>query len=173
MKCVNKGSRMNTRIYFLIVVMAIMTPTGLYAQEKQTVGWIEKVHIVPGAMTLDAKLDTGADVSSINAIDISQFERDGQKWVKFTVVDKKGNKVTLERKLKGVAEIKRRQGPPQKRFVVSLGLCIGNHYADTDVNLVDRSHFKYALLIGRSFMAGRLLPDPSVEYTTEPSCQEK
>ncbi|MDQ1240350.1 MAG: hypothetical protein QG577_2536 [Thermodesulfobacteriota bacterium] len=164
---------MNIGIHLLICAMLILVPVGLLGQDKQSVGWIEKAIIVPSNMVLDAKLDTGADTSSINAVDINKFDRDGETWVRFTVVDKTGKKVTLERKLLGVAEIKRHQGPPQKRLVVSLGICIGGHYAETDVNLVDRNRFKYPLLIGRRFMAGRLVPDPSVEYSAEPSCKEQ
>lgn len=164
---------MNIWIYFLTGVMAILAPFDLYGQDKQSVGWIEKAIIVPSNMLLDAKLDTGADTSSINAVDISKFDREGETWVRFTVVDNTGNKVTLERKVIGEAEIKRHQGPPQKRLVVRLGICVGKHFAETDVNLIDRSRFKYPLLIGRRFMAGRLLPDPSVEYSVEPSCNEQ
>ncbi len=136
-------------------------------------GWIEKALIFPGALVFDAKLDTGAAVSSINAVDIDQFDRDGEAWVRFSAVDKTGKKFTFERKLVGMAEIKRHKGPPQKRPVVKLGICVGNHYAETDVNLIDRSRFQYPLLVGRSFMAGRLLPDPSLEYAVEPGCQER
>jgi len=164
---------MNIRRYFLIVVMAIITPAGLYAQEKQTVGWIEKARITPGDITLDAKLDTGADNSSVNALDINKFERDGKTWVRFTIADKKGQKVTLDRELVGVTKVKRHGCPSQERYVVNLGICIGNHYSETEVGLVDRRILKYPLLIGRSFMTGRLVPDPSAEYTTKPACQEK
>jgi hypothetical protein len=164
---------MNIRAYFPIVLMAIMIPAGLYAEEKQIVGWIERARITPGDITLDAKLDTGADSCSVNALDIEKFERDGRTWVKFTIADKKGQKVTLERELAGVTKVKRHGCPSQERYVVNLGLCIGNHYAETEVGLVDRRILKYPLLIGRSFMAGRLIPDPSVEYTTDPGCQEK
>ena len=168
-----KECRMNTSIYFLISLIAILAPVDLYGQDKQSVGWIEKAIIFPSNMKLDAKLDTGAEITSINAVDIDKFDRDGETWVRFTVVDKSGKRVTLERKLLGVAEIKRHQGPPQKRPVVSLGICVGKQYAEVEVNLIDRSRFKYPLLIGRNFMAGRLLPDPSVEYTVEPSCNEQ
>jgi hypothetical protein len=163
---------MNIGIYFLIAVTAILAPVDLYGQDKQSVGWIEKALVLPVNIVLDAKLDTGADTSSVNAVDINKFDRDGETWVRFTIVGKTGEKVTVERKLVGVAEIKRHQGPAQKRLVVSLGICVGRHYAETEVNLIDRSRFKYPLLLGRRFMAGRLLPDPSVEYTVEPSCKE-
>jgi len=159
--------------YVMIGLLLIIAPVCVYGQDKQTVGWIEKALIFPGGLPFDAKLDTGAATTSINAVDIEKFDQDGQEWVRFSAVDKSGKKFTFERKLLGVAEIKRHQGPPQRRFVVKMGICVGNHYAETDVNLIDRSRFKYPLLIGRSFMAGRLIPDPSVEYTVEPECREK
>lgn len=157
----------------MIGLLLIIAPAYVYGQDKQTVGWIEKALIYPGGLAFDAKLDTGAATTSINAVDIEKFNQDGQEWVRFTAVDKSGKRFPFERKLLGVAEIKRHQGPPQRRFVVKMGICIGNHYAETEVNLIDRSRFKYPLLIGRSFMAGRLIPDPSAEYTVEPECREK
>jgi hypothetical protein len=157
----------------MIALLLIMAPMSVYGQDKQTVGWIEKALIYPGGVPFDAKLDTGAATTSINAVDIEKFDQNGQEWVRFNAVDKSGKRFPFERKLLGVAEIKRHQGPPQRRYVVKMGICVGNHYADTDVNLIDRSRFKYPLLIGRSFMAGRLIPDPSAEYTVEPECREK
>ncbi|MDR3603278.1 MAG: ATP-dependent zinc protease [Desulfomonilaceae bacterium] len=164
---------MKISICLLIFLTAMIAPGNLYAQEKQTVGWIEKAHITPGDITLDAKLDTGADSCSVNALDIKEFERDGRTWVRFTIADKKGQKVTLEREMVGVKKVKRHGCPNQERYVVNLGICIGNYYSEIEVGLVDRRVLKYPLLIGRNFMAGRLIPDPSVEYTTKPACQEK
>lgn len=164
---------MKISICCLILLTAMIAPGNLYAQEKQTVGWIEKAHITPGDITLDAKLDTGADGTSVNAVDINKFERDGKTWARFTIDDKKGHKVTLEREIVGHKTIVRHGCPNQERYVVILGLCLGNHYLEEKVGLVDRHILKYPLLIGRSFMAGRLIPDPSVEYTTKPTCQEK
>ena len=54
-----------------------------------------------------------------------------------------------------------------------MGICIGNYYSEAEVNLVDRSRFKYPLLIGRSFMGDRLLIDPSAQFTLEPGCGEQ
>lgn len=165
---------MKIRTCLWFVLLTIMLTTGLlWAQDKQTVGWIEKAHITPGDITLDAKLDTGADGTSVNALDITKFERDGKTWVKFTIADKNGPKATLERELVGVKTIVRHGCPNQERYVVKLGICVANHYVEEKVGLVDRHILKYPLLIGRSFMSGRLIPDPSVEYTTTPGCQEK
>ena len=93
---------MKIRTYLWLVLLTTIMPAGLlYAQEKQTVGWIEKAHITPGDITLDAKLDTGADGTSVNAVDIDKFEHDGKAWARFTIDDKKGHKVTLEREIVG------------------------------------------------------------------------
>ncbi len=103
---------MKISICCLILLTAMIAPGNLYAQEKQTVGWIEKAHITPGDITLDAKLDTGADGTSVNAVDINKFERDGKTWARFTIDDKKGHKVTLEREIVGVIKRSSAMGAP-------------------------------------------------------------
>ena len=40
------------------------------------------------------------------------------------------------------------------------------------MNLVDRSGFQYRMLIGRKFMEGAVIIDPSAKYTVEPECKE-
>jgi hypothetical protein len=168
-----RGVKVNFRTLSMIVMISLVTPGTLFAQEKQTVGWVERARITPGDIVLEAKLDTGADGCSINALDIQELERDNRTWVKFTIADKKGSKVTMERELAGVAKVKRHGCPSQERYLVKLGICIGDRYAEMEVGLVDRRILKYPLLIGRNFMAGRLIPDPSIEYTVEPACREK
>ena len=38
--------------------------------------------------SFDARVDTGATTSSLNAVDIKEFERNGKNWVKFHLDDK-------------------------------------------------------------------------------------
>jgi hypothetical protein len=141
------------------------------AEEKQIVGWVEKVRIFPGNLVLDAKVDTGADNSSVHAFDIAEFERDGQRWVRFRL-STEGKKEYCERQLIRTAKIKRHGAPRLERHVVVLGICLGTFYKEAEVNLVDRSRFKYPLLIGRSFMENHLIVDPGRTYLTEPDCRE-
>ncbi len=110
--------------YVMTGLLLIMAPACVYGQDKQTVGWIEKALIYPGGVPFDAKLDTGAATSSINAVDIEKFDQDGQEWVRFCAVDKSGKKFTFERKLLGVAEIKAAPGASSKTFCGQNGhLC--------------------------------------------------
>jgi hypothetical protein len=149
-----------------VVVFALT----VLADDRQVVGLLERVRITPGNLVIVAKLDTGADHSSLHAVDIVRFERAGEKRVRFTVVNHEGQKVTLERKVFRESRIKKHDRLGPRRPVVKMGLCLGNVYGQGIVNLVDRSRFRCRMIIGRSFMGDRLLVDPSKKFTVEPTC---
>ncbi len=142
------------------------------ADAKPVVGWIEDVFVHPGDILIRAKLDTGADVSSLHGLDIEEFDRKGERWVRFTLMDDGGKKVPMERKVVRDITITRHRGRQEKRVVVHLGICLGTLYRTVEVNLVDRTGLKYPMLVGRSFMADALLIDPSRELTTRPHCED-
>jgi hypothetical protein len=143
-----------------------------FGDSAQVVGWVERACIQPGHLVLPAKVDTGAVSCSLHAPDLVEFDKDGQKWVKFTIVDGNGKKAVMERKVVGVRRIKRHYGKFQNRPVIRLAISVGNVHKNADVNLVDRTGFEYPLLIGRNFMDGKLIVNPSATYTVEPSCAE-
>jgi len=133
-------------------------------------GWIERARLAPGAIELDAKLDTGARTSSLHAVNPRQFERDGKSWVAFDVVGNDGRSVRFERPVVRMAHIKSALGTDEARPTVTLGICIGSVYRITEVNLVDRSSLSKPLLIGRRFLKGRLRVDLAHRYLLEPAC---
>jgi len=143
------------------------------AMDKQIVGWVERVGLQPGNVLLEAKLDSGAEYCSLDATNITKFTRDGQAWVRFQVNDHHGKTITMERPLLRQATIKRHFSKSQTRPVIRLRVCIGDVSEETEVNLVDRTGFVYPLLIGRKFMEGRLIIDPAVKHTVEPTCAEQ
>lgn len=142
----------------------------LYAQDRLLVGWVERVAICPGNMVLHAKLDTGARHSSLNARNMELFKRQGVSWVRFDVIDKSGRRETFEKPVVRTAKIKDHVRPADRRPVIRMGICLGNFYQETEVNLTDRSDFNYQLLIGRSFMLRHFMVDPSAKYTRQPLC---
>ncbi len=133
-------------------------------------GYLENALIQPQAFPIRAKLDTGADNSSAHATMFERFERDGKPWIAFTVESIDGRELRMEKPVVRTARIKRHSGKPQLRSVVSMRVCVGNISREVQVNLVDRSKLKYNLLVGRSFMSGHLLVDPSKQFTSEPHC---
>lgn len=140
------------------------------AAEPSVVGWIEPVKLGSEGLVVPAKLDTGADTSSLGVSDIKWIRRSDGDWVAFEVAGKDNRKVRLERKVERVARVKKAAGGVQDRPVVLLGVCLGNTYRMTEVNLTDRTGFKLPFLVGRSFLAERFAVDSSRTDTIEPAC---
>lgn len=141
------------------------------AAQPTVVGWIESVKLDSEGLLVPAKLDTGADTSSLHASDIRWIRRADGDWVSFEVAGKDNRKVRLERKVERVARVKKAAGGVQDRPTVMLGVCLGNTYRVTEVNLTDRTGFKLPFLVGRSFLAERFAVDSSRTDTIEPSCR--
>ena len=141
------------------------------AREKHIIGWIEEVMILPEDVSLPAKIDTGADHSSLNAIHSIEFMKDNEKWIRFSISLKGNETQTLEKRIVRFTRIKRKGAPGQKRPVVLFNLCVGTLYkTNVPVNLADRSKYKYPMLIGRSFLKGSAVVDANLTFTQSPSC---
>ncbi len=140
--------------------------------ERVVVGYLERVRIFPGNLLVYGKIDTGARTSSLNAQDFKYVERDGKTFVRFSVTNRDNETRTFERPVIRRARIRDLGRPSQIRPVVMLGLCIGNIYRYTQVNLSNRAGFNFQLLVGRRFMTQLLLVDPVLQYTAEPTCPQ-
>ena len=160
-----------TGLLLTLNILLLFSVTNALAEDKIVVGYVEKVKIYPGKLYFHAKLDTGARNSSINAENIEEFEKDGEDWVRFDIVNRNNKRITLELPQVREAKIKRHFGEKQYRPVIELGICLGGIYKEVDVSLVDREGFLYELLIGRSYLRNDFLVDPGKSYTKLPSCK--
>lgn len=142
----------------------------LLAAEPVVVGWVETVKLGTEGLAISAKLDTGADTSSLHADDIRWFTRDDGDWVSFEVANENGEKARFERRVVRIARIKRTRGDPQRRPTIMLGICLGAVYRLTQVNLVDRGRLNYDLLVGRRFLKDHFAVDSARTYTVKPRC---
>ena len=171
----------------IIIVMTIMAfNTATYAADEAVktpvFGLIETVELTEHGVILNAKMDTGADNSSLNAIQIEEYDKEGQNRVRFKVPLRKGNKVKLisfDLPVKRHALIKTRDQEggdgngksPIQRPVIVLDLCIGDKILSVQVNLADRQNFKYHLLIGRrTIKKYHAMIDPGNEHLTVLNC---
>ncbi|WP_236254390.1 ATP-dependent zinc protease family protein [Mucisphaera calidilacus] len=130
------------------------------------IGEIETLRIVDVDVVMPARIDTGATTSSLDARDIKQFERDGERWVRFTLVDPETDKKSeLERPIARIVSIKRHGADDQERPVVEMKLQMGSRVYKREFSLTDRSAFTYPLLIGRNVLAGTAVVDVTLQNT--------
>ncbi len=134
-------------------------------------GWVEWAYIEPLHVHLKAKLDSGAKTSSLSAVDVERFERNGETWMRFHVPvsasdggTAEAQLIEMESRLEREVLIKRHGGSAARRPVVHIGVCLGSEVFETPVTLTDRSRFNYPLLLGRSALRGRALLDVSRTY---------
>jgi hypothetical protein len=133
------------------------------------IGEVEPVSINKVGLTMSARIDTGAETSSLNATGITVFERDGKRWVKFTVKDSiSGKTAEVESRLKRTVLIKWQDGAPEERPVVKLQARLGAVEQVSEFTLTDRSSFEFPVLIGRNFLNGKFIVDVNRKNVTSP-----
>ena len=135
--------------------------------DKSILGQTEWVYVSAAKSNFKSRIDTGAATSSINAVDIERFERDGKKWVRFNLAHSESDqKELIEAKIVRIAKIVQSSNPGEEteRLVVSLHVRIGDVVQKTEFTLADRVHMEYPVLIGRTFMQDVILVDVSKEY---------
>jgi hypothetical protein len=151
-----------------------LTPNDMKCENKLIIGEKEKVYFPTYKIKMDARIDTGATTTSIDARNIKLVEKDGKKWVKFEIVNRKTKEVIkVEKPLVRIVNIKRHETESQKRYVVKIRINLGSISQYTAVTLVDRSDYDFPVLIGRNFLSGVALVDVTKSYTLEPITKDK
>lgn len=157
------------RAVVLFVLVAGLAPKSL-AHERTIAGYTEVVSLTPGELRIHAKLDTGAAMSSLNALEPEFVQRQEGRWVRFRVTNREGETALFERKVIRKIKIKRAGTKIDERPVIRLGICLGGTFKVTEVNLTNRSGMNYQMLIGRNFMQSGILIDAGKQYATKPRC---
>ncbi|WP_062269546.1 ATP-dependent zinc protease [Endozoicomonas arenosclerae] len=131
---------------------------------KLVLGFAEKGTLTEYGLEMDAKIDTGAGRSSIDARNIRNFERDGKKWVRFDLPRTSKGKVTLELPVKDTILIKRPGEESQSRPIVNMNVKVGDITQNLDISLNDRTRFEFPLLVGRDFLKDMAIADVGKKY---------
>jgi hypothetical protein len=134
-------------------------------------GWVEPVLLTGPRVELEAKLDTGAETSSLDARIIKKFRKSGKRWVRFGVADPAtGREHVLVRERVRTIGVVQHDGVNQVRPTVMVKICVADRPLDVEVSLIDRSEFSYPLLLGRSALDSFALIDPGNTHLSEPRC---
>ncbi|MFG0604647.1 ATP-dependent zinc protease [Vibrio mimicus] len=131
-------------------------------------GEIESVTIDAIKQTFDARVDTGAATSSLNAVDIEEFERNGKNWVRFHLADEKNPKTEnnwIEAPVVRYVRIRQSTNEnTERRAVVELWVKLGSIHEKAQFTLADRSQMSHPVLLGREFIRDIALVDVSRKY---------
>jgi len=116
-------------------------------------------------ITLEARIDSGAETSSVGVYALTQFERDGKGWVRYKLVNLK-KAPWLEHRIRDDVRIKSRvEGFTDERYEIRMDIKVGSKvYRRQVFNLANRKNFDYQALLGRSFLRDVAIVDVSVEH---------
>lgn len=146
--------------------------------DKLTVGEIERIVLSVDSIALDARVDTGAETSSLGVFELVYFERDGKEWLKFSLVEdtskteakdakstEAGAAKVYEFPIVRFAKIKQ-QGrvKAQTRPVIEMIFSLGDREFRDEFTLADRKHLQFQALLGRSFLKDIAVVDISRKY---------
>ena len=132
------------------------------------VGWREVVSLPElGLAGIPAKIDTGARTSSLHAHVLEDFQRGGQRFVRFAV-DWGGVRRQCEAVHVDLRGITSSNGDTQTRFVIKTPLTIGNLTFRAEISLADRSQMQFPMLIGRTALRRRMVVDSGYSWLQSP-----
>ena len=131
------------------------------------VGGVEHVAIDPPGISYTARVDSGANTSSLDARNLVVFERDEERWVRFDLRPKDGveEPVSIEKPVERFVLISQTNSPkPDRRPVVKMLMSIGGQENLIEFTLRDRSSMTHAILLGREYLLDRAVIDISRNY---------
>lgn len=130
---------------------------------KLVIGAVENVLLPETGFIMPARVDTGANTSSMDAHDIQNFERNGEDWVGFVIVDPEtGDEAELERRrTRRVRIIQSTDDDGEIRPVVEMRITLGDLTQISEFTLTDRNHMRQPMLLGRNVLLDVMLVDVS------------
>ena len=145
------------------------------------IGWQEWVSLPEFHIAvINAKIDTGADTSSLHAYHIKRFRKAGAPWVSFEIHPLLAYPeiiIPCRAPLIDRRVIKSSSGEKEKRPVVLAELALGDRLFPIELNLTNRDYMGSRMLLGRQALQQDILIDPSKTYIqgvlTEAQAAEK
>ncbi|TVP47483.1 MAG: ATP-dependent zinc protease [Gemmatimonadales bacterium] len=132
------------------------------------VGWREWVSLADhAAISLKAKVDTGARTSALHVEELENVQRDGQPWLRFLVLPRQRSRSSafrVEAPLVDERAVRSSSGASEERPVVSLRIGLGPVTFPAEVTLTRRDQMGFRMLLGRTALRDRFLVNPATSY---------
>lgn len=155
-------------------------------KQRTIYGWVEWIQLQPTQKYTKAKFDTGAKTSSMHALNIEWFEKDGDDWVRFQfspntkisakriLSGKTRNFITIEAPVVRNALIKQHKRSSAERPVIHQKFILDGKEYEGEFTLTDRRRFIYPILFGRRFLQDVAVIDPAHTFLRgRPPAKEK
>lgn len=138
---------------------------------KLMLGEYEWVLLHAQQLVLPARIDSGAQTSSLHAVNLQYFERDGKTWVRFeTHYQPESNQTpAMLEKLEIEAPLVRKVNVTQAagseiRPVIALLMQLGSLTQNVEFTLTNRGNLTFPVLLGRRFFMDIAVIDVSKTY---------
>ncbi|WP_266170724.1 ATP-dependent zinc protease family protein [Dyella subtropica] len=137
-------------------------------RSPMTLGWRERLALPElGIASLKAKLDTGARSSSLHVDTLESFEREGATWLRFTVSPGRRHHLSTQCEVPALDRriVTDTGGRRTERWFIRSEILLAGQRFSVDINLTDRRHMLFPMLLGRTALLGRFAVDPALSYT--------
>jgi hypothetical protein len=138
---------------------------------RKVIGWREWVQLPElGVFETKAKVDTGADNSSLHAFNVERFDRDGVDFVRFEVHPRRRSRrptIQCEAPVAMEKKVKNPGGRIEVRPVIRTKVIVAGVEMDALVNLTSRDEMGFRMLLGRRTVRGKFIVDPGRSYLGE------
>lgn len=135
---------------------------------RSTIGWREWVSLPDlGVREIKAKVDTGADNSSLHAFDIERYEEDGVEMVRFEIHPRQRKRkpsIPCVAEVVGERMVKNPGGRAERRPIIRTTLIVAGKEIEALVNLTTRDEMTFRMLLGRRTVRTHFVVDPGRSY---------
>jgi hypothetical protein len=133
-----------------------------------TIGWREWVGLPDmGIELIKVKVDTGARSSSLHAINLQEFKRDGVEYVRFQVHPVQRSRKTtveVEAEILEYRSVRSSNGRSTKRPVIITHVALLGVIWPVELTLASRDNMGFRMLLGREAFRRRFLVDAGNSY---------
>ncbi|ASJ96558.1 hypothetical protein CFF01_08130 [Shewanella marisflavi] len=149
----------------MLTLIALLMLAPAHAEQKAVIGQTAKMTVNEAGLVYQARIDTGAGNTSLHAYDLEiqggsakKMKDNVGKLIWFTTENAAGERKRLSAKIVKTSTVSNSQGT-ETRYMVEMHIGFGGDIRKVKVNLRDRGHMDYKLLIGRNWLKGKYVVD--------------
>lgn len=150
-----------------LILCSMLLAVPVTAAEKVVIGPTATMSVEETGLFYEARIDTGAGNTSLNAFDIEieggsakNMQDNVGKTIWFSTQNAAGEQKRLSAQIVKTSKVSNSQGT-ETRYMVALVVGFDGKKRKVNVNLRDRSHMDYKLLIGRNWLKDQYIVDVS------------